>query len=935
MGIDHLRRIPRIPLVLLVLLATGIVRTAPCSGQTTVAADSTGRSAAARDTLVSLSPFTHLLLAPEELHAAVLRTAEEILQVQTVYYENRAIEGGRPGYPERGYPQSHLRGGRLEDLCFTLDGIQLTDPLLRIHSVLPAPHQLEGLIIAAGNLPADSPGSGGGLINLIARRPAGRLTGSAEVVSSEFSGRPQDSRRDLTRSQAFLGGRVPGVPPLSFHLSGSAAFRRDYLVKRDEKVFDLDVDPEDPASRDPDITYYGMPEDWNDFTPYTGDPYRQMDPNGLRLHPLDTFTGWWGYGFDTAWDLLGGLSLRLGTGTHLRATASRSRQTRAPYAFDRRYAMFWGLPREVERNAVIGTVGYDWDDPWRDTPSERTIWGTGEIDFPNERNLLQSARDLAALTFTHAPSPQLRFSGRASVLTFRRDMTVRRWVNAAGYHPSFDTYYGHTMSGAPQWEPDDRMTQVTLQPGLWNPYEEEARRYGYASLGGREYLDGSDPFWADESNTWKTLRLDATWQPAARYRLHAGLTRRAIQINRNEIIDPAHPAARVQRWEYDPVESGAYLRTRLEYPHLILDLGLRYDRWDPGRLPYFLDLRDPCGYSYRLTELWQPVDPFDSDVMPSRKRSLTALSPRFGLSHPLSERAVIFFSYGRYASLPAYQYLFRRGRLDDPEPLLGNPLLDLERTTTVEYGFRHAFSDLVQIEGTLWIRTSRNLVGTEYVPAFLAGSDNPYAFSIFVNTDDAAARGLTVSLRRRFRGIWSGTLRYTYSHSTITRDDPYEGFREQHQAADLPASLLPAGWDIPHQLTLTALLRTPKGYGPRLWLIRPLELWSAALIVHAESGHPYTPLSQAGPVETYSARLPSFWQADLRLGRDISFFGVNAGLFCTVRNLLGRRRVLIVYRNTGRPDDPGPGTTGHSDYYDRSHYLGPPRLIDAGIRIRF
>jgi len=52
-------------------------------------------------------------------------------------------------------------------------------------------------------------------------------------------------------------------------------------------------------------------------------------------------------------------------------------------------------------------------------------------------------------------------------------------------------------------------------------------------------------------------------------------------------------------------------------------------------------------------------------------------------------------------------------------------------------------------------------------------------------------------------------------------------------------------------------------------------------------------------------------------------------------NLFDRRNTQSVYSRTGRPDDPGPGATSYSENYDRSHYFGPRRAIDIGLRVRF
>ncbi len=88
-------------------------------------------------------------------------------------------------------------------------------------------------------------------------------------------------------------------------------------------------------------------------------------------------------------------------------------------------------------------------------------------------------------------------------------------------------------------------------------------------------------------------------------------------------------------------------------------------------------------------------------------------------------------------------------------------------------------------------------------------------------------------------------------------------------------------------------------------------------------------------VERNSGRMPWTSRLDLRLYRDLTLMKITCSLYANIRNLFDRRNALVVWSRTGSPDDPGPGSTGFSDDYDRSHYFTTPRMIDFGIRVHF
>jgi outer membrane receptor protein involved in Fe transport len=296
---------------------------------------------------------------------------------------------------------------------------------------------------------------------------------------------------------------------------------------------------------------------------------------------------------------------------------------------------------------------------------------------------------------------------------------------------------------------------------------------------------------------------------------------------------------------------------------------------------------------------------------------------------------VVFANYGHYIRNPLYRHLYLQGTLEDAVPLIGNPHLEVERSRCYEFGFRHLLTERVQLTTTIWVREMSGLTATERIPSFFQGVSNPYSYWVFLNYDHALARGLDLTLRKRFSGLWSGSLGYSFMTSEVNRDEPMEGFDGDMTLTTMPKRLHPLTWEQPHRLATTLNLRLPEGWGPTLLESHPLEKITLSLIHRLEAGRPYTPTTREAVLERNSDRLPWTGQLDLHLYRDISLMHVSCGLFVDIRNVFDRRNALVVYSRTGSPDDPGPGSTGYSDDYDRSHYFRTRRQIDVGIRVRF
>ena len=881
----------------------------------------------------------------EEMERMAVSSTQEILQLQTnTLTMTDNFNDDIPGYYDRGLEQVHMRGGRNAEVAFMIDGMQVTNLVFGGQAASVSPFSLSEMVVMAGGMSAEFGNAMSGVVNMVTREGGRQLDANIEVLSSEFTGAQQDDIRDLTRFQGYLGGPVPLLSKMTFFLSGSLNGSRDYTVKKDDIVYDLYVDPMDPTTRDPAIDYYDMPDDWADFDFDEDNPYAQREEvtgYNWRIYPTDMYAGYLGFGFNNSWSGMGNLTYKLTPSMKITLSANLNGSDRTPYTNNWRYSMFWGIPKDYQDNAVWGTERWNADPKYATDPnyvgderqSNQIISSTGLTDFHNEKNRIDMKNQRLAFVWTHQLGQSTFYSIRGSYYDYNRAMRVDRFVNEDGYVPRFEHLYPN--SGDTLWAFGDAMTQLTLEPVPYSASDDEldgARRYGYFPIGGAGFgSDGSDRYYSNDYQITRTVKADVTSQVTTHHQVKTGVQYNVPTMDTYDVqllyLTPPY----ITQYRRTPWEMGLYLQDKVEYDFIILNLGIRYDAANAGEIPFWIDPRNPIDASGELV-----IDPSDPETAPVKTGELRSqFSPRVGVSHPVTERSVVYFNYGHFYQNPIYRNLYVQGTLEDSVPLIGNPNMENEKTVSYEFGYKHQFTELYALELTMWAKDTSNMVGSERIPAFFQGVSNPYDYTVFLNYDYSSSKGIDLSLIKRYSDYWSARVNYSYMTTQSNRDDPWAGYRGGDELETSPKRPRVLGWDQPHRLSSSLSISIPQGVGPEVFGVRPFERVNASLIYSAAAGKPYTPTTKEKTLEANSGRRPWQFSWSAKLYRDFESFGLRYSIFADVRNLFNRKNVVSVYSRTGKADDPGPGATSYSENYDRWHYYSRPRSIDIGIRIFF
>ncbi|MBI5463736.1 MAG: TonB-dependent receptor, partial [Ignavibacteriales bacterium] len=343
-------------------------------------------------------------------------------------------------------------------------------------------------------------------------------------------------------------------------------------------------------------------------------------------------------------------------------------------------------------------------------------------------------------------------------------------------------------------------------------------------------------------------------------------------------------------WHTFPKRAAAYIQDKIEFEGMVANIGVRFDYSYAG------------GYWYE----YNPYDKaFTGDLslgldtllvhVPTKKR--VTVSPRLGVSFPVTEDSKLYFNYGHFRSMPTPENLFLIRRYSDNNQVtrLADPNAPLPKTVQYELGYDQNLFDqfLLHLAGYYKDVTDEPTL-TEYI-----SKDKKVDYSKTTPTFYEDIRGFEISLTKN-RGDWiTGFINYTYEVSSSGRfgwsvyyqnpfqqfqyeTDPYNIENDLYQSKPVPAPYARAN----------VSLFTPPDYGPALGGLKPLADWRLNLLGNWQAGSYFT---WAGGGGTAIAGLKNnvqwrdYYNLDLRLSKALKIAGVNVEFFMDMTNVLNTK----------------------------------------------
>lgn len=384
--------------------------------------------------------------------------------------------------------------------------------------------------------------------------------------------------------------------------------------------------------------------------------------------------------------------------------------------------------------------------------------------------------------------------------------------------------------------------------------------------------------------------------------------------------DPGAPGN--QAYRKKPIEVSGYVQDKMEYDLLIVNAGVRVDYFNP-KSSYPLDLRNPSA---------NPNFPHAGELKPAKAK--VQVSPRLGVSFPITDQGILHFSYGHFFQIPTFENLYYNSdylvtQSSGLTNITGNPDLEAQRTVMYELGLQQVLFTNLGLDFTVYYRDIRNLLGMEIINTY-----EGVKYARFINRDYAKVKGFILSLDRRFADFVGARLDYTFQIAEGNASDPYSVYNNNQTDPPIETNkkVVPLNWDQRSTLNLSLTLGYPGD-------------WNVGAILQYGSGLPYTEdirVSNGLRFENGGIR-PSTLNLDLRAEKTVSFNGVNLTLFALVYNVLDTKNETSVDAASGRANidlytylaGPIIGLNTIDQYLNNPGSFSTPRQVRLGITADF
>ena len=795
----------------------------------------------------------------------------------------------------------HIRGGRANEVNFTVDGMSVSDPVDGGSALSVDIDAIKDMKVMTGGFPAEFGNAQSGVINIVTKDGDATFSGKIEYNTDHIIGEGKNS--DVFKF-AIGGPIIPFASQdlkerLTFYLNGGG----EWLDGRLKNYYESD--PND------DYTLGGRSLLEHDYEAY--------DPYGDR----DSFLG-----VDTGNRNYNAYNINLKTKYDINPVQKLTFAVRGDRNYDMPFAYAWRYA--LQHYAVTETI-------------QKQYIATYDHVFNNTMNLKVKAsyyskdsqqgprgidRDSFMSYDPNAASNPEQYINNVTqgIYGYRSVDYDGDGVYDIGYHPASSWQYYLESQELPRGIPgfnapgsiysnyiDDTTTTINMRADFeWQMNETHLAKTGLELISHnieknqlqnfltvyedrrQAYLRGIYDIADYDFDNWGTDNQ----VPSQLFALESLVDTPTSPADLVPIYKPEdyYYAAKASSGKRDgysatPWQIAYYLQDKMEWEGMIVNAGLRFDFWY-------------LGSSYKVL---QDTGSFEQRDFDKDDRFQMMVSPRLGVSHPITERDVLRFAYNYQNQLPQFQYIFTSktpedANISDVAITVGNPVLEPQITVTYEVGLSHQISEDYVLDMTAYYKNLYNYVST--VKERKEGEES-VSWYRFISEDYGSARGIDMQLEKMLSNFNTWSIAYSLAwaqgnNSSTVIQDENTSLRE-----------FPLDWDIRHNLGVNYTFTVGRGeefFIPFTDLILPLDDFSASVNWSLASGTPYTPQSLEGNsmLDTNSKRMDISQQTNLRISKGIVLpGGTNVRVYMDVDNLFKNTTIYSVYPRTGSYTETG------------------------------
>lgn len=422
-------------------------------------------------------------------------------------------------------------------------------------------------------------------------------------------------------------------------------------------------------------------------------------------------------------------------------------------------------------------------------------------------------------------------------------------------------------------------------------------------------------------------KADLVTQIGSHHYVKSGLEYNLIDIDHQLWEKWNNNAYNTYEYNYhrSPSQTGFYLQDQISYDGIVTNLGLRLDyfyggggKWptgDPFSVDAFVNspFRDLGAGSaadsfYQVLssgrsiiwEQWEQYDKEHPGFLELIKNHFT-VSPRLGLSFPVTENSKFYFNYGHFRSQPPYysMYLIRYRYTKNGLYDLSNPNLEPPRTISYELGFAYNFYQnmILSMSGYYKDVTGENGALT------FQNSSSTVQYDSWANNNYEDIQGVEIYLTKNDNTWINGWINFDYrlrksgfiGKSTVNEVDINSELGTYYDGEE--NRFLPEP-----RLTANISLRTSKDWFSQSWLNYLVSDWYLSIFAAWKAGRFFT-FPEDIPYLNNNLKWPDYYMVDLRLSKLFPIAGFNATFYIDVSNLFNFKVNLLRYNYAFTNDD--------------------------------
>lgn len=351
-----------------------------------------------------------------------------------------------------------------------------------------------------------------------------------------------------------------------------------------------------------------------------------------------------------------------------------------------------------------------------------------------------------------------------------------------------------------------------------------------------------------------------------------------------------------------PSQTGVYIQDQINFEAIVANLGVRFDyyyggggKWPSGDA-FSVDAFTPQkveadsvlflyleqGRSY-IWDFWEQYDKEHPGFLKPIKNHFT-VSPRIGISFPVTDRSKFYFNYGHFRSNPPYytMYLYRYRYTKNGLYDMSNPNLAPPRTISYELGVASNFhsSYVLRISGY-----SKDVTGQHGEINYKNATGN-IDYDMWANNEYEDIQGLEINLTKNDNSWLTGWINFNYMLkksgltgreliSDVTINNDKEGLYSGQESRSLPQP----------KLNANVTFRSPRKWGPDFLGTNLLGNWNLTFFAEWEAGDYFT----WNPLNTLhlnnNLRWPDYYMVDLKLSKTFEFGGIGTTFYIDVSNI--------------------------------------------------